>query len=426
MMPYLVIFGCLLLSAFFSAAETAITSLGTLKARHLLESGGKSVAHLKFWISHPGRILTTILIFNTAVNILASSVATELAYVRFQNGAIGIATGITTFLVLVFGEVLPKSFAKAHYEKLAIPFLRVIIYVYYTCYPLISLLSGFADLVIRVVSSGRQHSTPLITEAELEFIVNEGEKAGVIGDIKKNIINGAFDFDETTVREIMTPRTDIKAFSIDTPLKDILAKAIDSGYSRFPIYRNHVDHMVGMLLVKDLLSQAASPKEGLVAKDIMREAHFAPESKSIMEVFKDLKRTKSHMAIIIDEYGGTAGIVTMEDILEEIVGEIQDEFDVEEAKILQVGDSLYDVSGSLNLDDFFDFFKLNLNTEDTLEKDQESDTIAGWVTQLIGQIPKVGQSVRINGLQLEVSEVKHRRIHMIRVQVLSEETQDED
>lgn len=425
MMPYAVIFGCLLLSAFFSAAETAITSLGTLKARHLLESGGKSVAHLKFWISHPGRVLTTILIFNTAVNILASSVATEIAYVRFQNGAIGIATGITTFLVLVFGEVLPKSFAKAHYEKLASPFLRIIIYVYYLCFPLISLLSGFADLFIRLISSGR-HSTPLITEAELEFIVSEGEKAGVIGDIKKNIINGAFDFDETTVREIMTPRTDIKAFSVDTPLKDVLAKAIDSGYSRFPIYRNHVDHMVGMLLVKDLLAQAANPKEGLVAKDIMREAHFAPESKSIMEVFKDLKRTKSHMAIIIDEYGGTAGIVTMEDILEEIVGEIQDEFDVEEAKILQVADNLYDVSGSLNLDDFFDFFKLNLNTEETLEKDQESDTIAGWVTQLIGQIPKVGQSVRINGLQLEVSEVKHRRIHKVKVQVLSEDVQEED
>ncbi len=413
--PYLVILGCLILSAIFSAAETAITSLGILKAKHLLDVGGKSSAHIKFWLTHPGRVLTTILIFNTGVNILASSVVTELVFERFQNGTVGIATGITTFLVLVFGEVVPKSFAKAHYDKLAVPFLRIIIFVYYCSYPLIRFLSGFADFVIRVFSAGKKH-TPLITEEELEFIVSEGEKAGVIGDIKKNIIDGAFDFDETKVREIMTPRTDIKAFAIDTPLSEMMTKAVDTGYSRFPVYRNHVDHMVGMVLVKDLLAQTAGQKSAQsTAKDLMREALFAPESKSIMEVFKDLKRTKNHMAIIIDEYGGTAGLVTMEDILEEIVGEIQDETDVEEAKIIQVSDHVYDVSGSLNLDDFFKFFKIE---ENLLEKDQDVDTLAGLVTQLIGQLPKIGQSVNIHNLNLEVREVKHRRIHLVRVQVV--------
>lgn len=416
MSPYLVILGCLVLSAFFSAAETAITSLGILKAKHLLDTGGKAASYLKFWILHPGRILTTILIFNTGVNILASSIVTELVYERFQNGAVGIATGITTFLVLVFGEVVPKSFAKAHYEKIAIASLPIVIFTYYVSYPLILLLSGFAEFVIRVASAGRLH-TPLITEEELEFIVSEGEKAGVIGDLKKNIIEGAFDFDETKVREIMTPRTDIKAFAIDTPINVMMEKAVDTGYSRFPVYRNHVDHMVGMVLVKDLLSQTISQKAGsATAKDIMREALFAPESKSIMEVFKDLKRTKSHMAIIIDEYGGTAGLVTMEDILEEIVGEIQDEFDVEEAKIIQVNEQIFDVSGSINLDDFFKFFKLR--EEDVLENDQDVDTLAGLITQMIGQLPKVGQSVNVSGLNLEVQEVKHRRIHLVRVQIL--------
>ncbi len=422
--PYIVILGCLFLSAFFSAAETAITSLGILKSKHLLDSGGKAVSHVKFWLTHPGRVLTTILIFNTGVNILASSIVTELVYERYQNGAVGIATGVTTFLVLVFGEVIPKSFAKAHYEKLAIVFLRIIIVIYYATYPLIRLLSGFADLVIRIASKGRKH-TPLITEEELEFIVSEGEKAGVIGDLKKNIIDGAFDFDETKVREIMTPRTDIKAFGIDTPLAEMMARAVDTGYSRFPVYRNHVDHMVGMILVKDLLCQTVWPKQGHVtAKEIMREGLFAPESKSIMAVFKDLKRTKSHMAIIIDEYGGTAGIVTMEDILEEIVGEIQDEFDVEEAKILQVSERVFDVSGSLNLDDFFKFFKLS--EEEILERDQDVDTIAGWVTQVIGQIPKVGQNVSMGNWSLEVLEVKHRRIHRVRVQVTEREKVVED
>lgn len=412
--PYLVILGCLILSAFFSAAETSITSLGILKAKHLLDSGGKSAAHLKFWITHPGGILTTILIYNTGVNILASSVVTEMVYQRFQSSAVGIATGITTFLVLIFGEVLPKSFAKAYHEKFAVGFLKVIIFIYFVSYPLIRPISWFADFVIRFASKGRMHS-PLITEEELEFIVNEGEKAGVIGDIKKNIIVGAFDFDETKVREIMTPRTDIKAFSIDTSLQEMMDRAVDTGYSRFPVYRNHVDHMVGLVLVKDLISEAQKQSH-TVAKDIMREALFAPESKSIMEVFKDLKRTKSHMAIIIDEYGGTAGLVTMEDILEEIVGEIQDEFDVEEAKIIQVGQQVFDISGSLNLDDFFKFFKLR--AEDILDEEQDVDTLAGLVTQLIGQLPKVGQSVNLSGLNLEVKEVKHRRIHLVRVKVL--------
>ena len=185
---------------------------------------------------------------------------TELFYERFQNGAVGIATGITTFLVLVFGEVVPKSFAKAYYEKLAVGFLRIIIVIYYCTYPLIRFLSGFADFIIHITSAGKKHVPLTITEEELEFIVSEGEKAGVIGDIKKNIIEGAFDFDETKVREIMTPRTDIKAFAIDTPLAEMMTKAVDTGYSRFPVYRNHVDHMVGMVLVKDLLAQHIGQK----------------------------------------------------------------------------------------------------------------------------------------------------------------------
>ena len=193
---------CLILSAFFSATETAITSLGTLKVKHLLDSRGKSVSHLKLWITHPGRVLTTILIFNNVVNILASSVTTYVTNKYFDNAAIGIATGITTFLVLVFGEVIPKSFAKAHAESMAIMSMRIIVGIYFISYPLVMLLSGFADIVIKFFSHGNKN-LPLITEEEIEFMVSEGEKAGVIKDLKKDIIEGAFDFDETRVKEIM-------------------------------------------------------------------------------------------------------------------------------------------------------------------------------------------------------------------------------
>lgn len=421
MIPYFIILGCLVLSAFFSAAETAITSLGILKAKHMLESRGKSVEQLKFWLKHPARVLTTILVFNTIVNILASSVATQIAYEQFKSGAVGIATGIITFLVLVFGEIIPKSFAKAHYERLSIVSLRFVVAAYYAAYPVVRSLAGIADVVIRVASHGQKH-IPLITEDELEFIVSEGERAGIIGEIKKNIIEGAFDFDETKVREIMTPRTDIRAFSVDTPLQDMIKIAMDTGYSRFPVYRDQMDHVVGIALVKDLLLKAISqPKDEVTAKDVMREALFAPESKSIMEVFKDLKKTKSHLAIIIDEYGGTAGIVTMEDILEEIVGEIQDEYDVEQAKIIQVDKNTYDVAGSLNLDDFFKFFKLSRVEGENIERGEDVDTLAGWITQLVGQMPKSGQKVKVAALRMEVLGVKHHRINQVRVSILTPE-----
>lgn len=404
-----------MVSSFFSAAETAITSFGILKAKHKLDTDGQSASHIKVWLTHPGRVLTTILIYNTAINVLISAIVTDLAYQRFQNGAVSIATGITTLLVLIFGEVIPKSFAKAHYQKLAPIFLRVVVLSYYLIYPVIRILSGFADRLIHFASGGRLN-TPAMTEEELEFIVNEGGRAGVIGDIKKSIIDGAFDFDETKVREIMTPRTDIQAFSINSPLSEMMKQAIETGYSRFPVYRNHVDHMVGMVLVKDLLAQTFSsktPTENVTAKDIMRDVLFDPESKSIMDVFKDLQRTKNHMAIIIDEYGGTAGLVTMEDILEEIVGDIQDESDKEEEEILKLNESTYEISGSLNLEDFFEVFDIKITDE--LEREQDVDTIAGFITQTLGQLPKTGQKIELHGLHIEVRDVKNRRIQKIRV-----------
>lgn len=419
------IFICLIFSAFFSSAETAITSLGTIKAKHILEQKGRKAATLKIWLKYPGRIITTILLFNNVVNILASSLTTQLAYIYFKSGAVGIATGITTFCVLVFGEIIPKSFAKSHSETFALFSMPIVAFFYYLCFPLVKILSGFANILIKIVSKGSV-KTPLITEEEIEFIVSEGEKAGVIKDIKKDIIEGAFDFDETKVREIMTPRTDLAAFHTQTKLNEIIEETIKTGHSRIPVFRDNIDHMVGIVLAKDLLKylndQEDESQKDIVAEDVMRDAHFAPESKSIMEVFKDLKRTKSHMAIIIDEYGGTAGIVTMEDILEEIVGEIQDEYDAEEAQILKIKDKMFEVSGAINIDAFFEFFNIeesNLNEE---QKGEDVDTLAGWITQMIGQMPKPGQKVQVGNLNLEVLEVSQRRIDLVKVEKNSRET----
>lgn len=418
-----VIVGCLFASGFFSSSETAITSLGFIKVKLLLEQKGRRANALKLWLTHPGRVITTILLYNNVVNILASSVTTALVQKYSQSSAVGIATGLTTFWVLVFGEIIPKSFAKSHAEKMAPWSMRIIQIAYYISFPLVNGLSSFADFIIRVFSRGAKVA-PLITEEEIELMVSEGEKAGVLGTFKKHLIERAFDFDETLVREIMTPRPDLTAFPMDTPIQEMIDVMLKTGHSRVPVFRESIDQVVGLVLVKDILAKISS-RDGswvsLTATDLLREAHFAPDSKPIIEVFKDLRRTKNHMAIIIDEYGGTAGIVSMEDILEEIVGEIQDEHDREEdAKIVQLKENVHEVLGGINLDDFFDFFGIDAKTLPEDKRGEEVETVAGWVTGLLGQIPRMGQKVQVGPFEIEICEVSNRRIHKIKVETNSE------
>lgn len=411
----LIIIGfCLVFSAFFSASETAITSLGVLKARHLLDQKEKAVKQLQLWLKYPQRVLTTILIFNNVVNILASAVATDLATRYFENQAIGIATGIITFLVLVFGEIIPKSFARANYESIAIFSMRFIVIFYKLTYPLVWLLSEFSSFTLKTMGS-EELIHPAITEDELEFLVNEGKRAGVLKDVKRNMITGVFDLDETKAREIMTPRTDIIAIKKEESIEEAAKLIIQSGHSRLPVFEDRIDNIVGIVFAKDLLRQLTHSEnpDSKTLSQIMREPLFVPESKQLLEVFNDLKRTKNHMAIVIDEYGGTAGIVTMEDTLEEIVGDIQDEFDAEEAKILEIDKGIYEVSGSVNIGEFQEYFTLDDSFENEVEG--EVDTIGGWITQLLGDLPEVGQTLTYGPLSIEVSEVSRHRIERVRV-----------
>ena len=411
------IFACLIVAAFFSGAETAVTALGTLRARQLLEHDGKAPRQLGLWLSHPGRVLTTILIFNNVFHILASAVATELAGRYFGSQAIGIATGIMTLLLLIFVEIIPKSFAKAHSDRLALPALKVIHALYLGMAPIVWIFSELAARVVRLLG-GNVKSTPPITEAELEYLVNVGERAGVIGETKKEMIVGVFDFDETKVREIMTPRPDVKWLSEEATYDESLALAIESGMSRIPVCdASGIDHVIGTLLVKDLLRLArdgGEAKKSFQLRRVMRAPFFVPESKPVMDVFKELKSSKNHIAIVIDEHGGTAGLVTMEDILEEIVGEIQDEYDTEEAEIVEVEAGICDVAGSCNIDEFLEYFELE--EADLAEKpDDGIDTIAGWIVALTGDLPEVGSTVRIGPFNVEVTEVERQRIRRVRV-----------
>ncbi len=407
-------------AAFFSAAETAITSLGVLKTRHIMANKEQLTQPLKLWLTQPSRVLTTILIFNNLCKVIASVMATDLASRYFGDQAIGVAIGVVTLLFLVFGEIIPKSFARANSEHVAHYAMLGIHVLYRLFFPLIWLFSELANLVIRRLGSD-QTLQPAITEEELEFLIEVGEKSGVIEDMKKDMINGVFEFDETKVREIMTPRTDIFALEKNESIDQAVRMIIQSGHSRLPVYDEQIDNVMGIVFAKDLLRYLADPKRQkpnapqpqapLTA--MMREPQFVPESKPLMEVFKELKQSKNHMAIIIDEYGGTAGLVTMEDILEEIVGDIQDEFDAEEAAILEIEEGTFDVAGYVNITEFMEYFEL----DESFAKDVEGevDTMAGWMTQLLGHLPEVGQTLIHGDLTFEVTEVDRHRIERLRV-----------
>lgn len=416
----LLIFGCLILSAFFSSSETALTSLGTLKIKHLIEQS-KTFSTLKYWITEPGKVLTTILVFNNAVNIFASALTTDLATRYFESQAVGIAAGITTFLVLIFGEIVPKSIAKVHAEKIAVFAMTVVKVFCFGTYPLIWILSRFADWILDLLNNKEEADKPPITEDELEFLVNISEEHGVIENTKKKMISGVFGFDDKAIREIMTPRIDVVAVDVNDSFDDVVARALETGVSRLPVFEERIDNVVGLVLARDLLRASACTGtsggrsvEATDIRSIMREPYFVPESNRVIHALKEFKRSRTHLAIVIDEHGGMAGVVTMEDILEEIVGDIQDEFDTEEEKITQTQDGVYEVSGAIGIDEFTEYFKL---PEEIIEEQlrMEADTLAGLLTQVIKEIPKVGQKVDIGNVFIEVSEVSSNRIQRVRV-----------
>lgn len=407
---------CGIVAALFAISETAITSLGTLKAKHLLDTRGDKVSQLNLWLNDPGRVLTTILFYNTAVNIIASAIATEYANRHFDDKAMAIATGFTTFVILIFCEIFPKTLGKVYADVLAVPAVKFIHFVHLLSFPVVWLLSLVNSGLIRLFGINERASAPPITQEELEFLVNVGEKAGVFESTKQDMISGVFEFDEIKVREIMTPRTDIVAIEAKSALREAIKLAYESGHARIPVYEDRIDNIVGILLAKDLLQFAIHPDRQASTKIMMliRKPYQVPESKLIMDVFKELKRTKNHMAIVIDEYGGTAGLITLEDMLEEIVGEIQDEHDEEEAKVVRVAPEIYDVAGLMNIDEFLDYFHVDRKQFHD-DSSQDAETVAGYMIQAIGDLPRVGQKVTIGSLSCEVAQVSRHRIERVRV-----------
>jgi putative hemolysin len=419
-----IVFVSLCVSAFFSMTETAATSISNLKAKHMCESGKKSAQVLNLWLNRPHRVLASLLIGNNLANIFASIFVDDIIRTHFGNTPILLVTGMMTIVIVLFAEIIPKTFAKTHAVKIIVPILNVYKVFYYILLPFSIAMTAISNYITSFFSrTNKNRADPQITEEELEFLINVGEKEGVIAEQKHDMLSGIFELGDTVVREVMVHRIDLTAVSQSMKIVDAIEKFRETGLSRIPVYEDKIDNIIGTIHAKDALfflkkHQGEPICFEATVSEIRREVMFIPETKPVDHLFQEMKRHKQHMAIVLDEYGGTSGIVTMEDIFEEIVGEVRDEFDNEEDAIrpTQVANQ-YLVECKIHIDDFCDFFDLKVDELIKGIVPNEFDTLAGLILHHFGQIPKSGDKLTINNVIMEIVEVSKRRVRRVVVRL---------
>lgn len=397
------LFVLLFLSAFFSASETAITSMNRLRLKHLVEEKVRGAKTLEELLEHPGRMLATILFGNNLVNIAASALATSLAIDIFKSYGVGIATGVMTFLVLIFGEITPKTFAAQNAEKLALRVAKPIAFLCTVLFPIVRIFVFVANLITRLLGGKTMKEGPFVTEEEIKTMVTVGEEEGVIEEEEKEMIHSIFEFTDTVVKEVMVPRMDMVCVENTAMLKDVLDVIIATGHSRVPVFEETIDNIVGIVYAKDILIEMAKEKMDISLQKLVREPYYVPETKRVSELLKELQKQRMHMAIVLDEYGGTAGLVTIEDLLEEIVGEILDEYDFEEVLVEPVDEQTFRVDARMDLGELEEVLGVNL-------PDLDFETVGGMVFKLFGRIPEAGEKVDFDNLTFIVEKVLRRRI----------------
>lgn len=397
----------LLLSGFFSSAETALMSLSKIRLRHLVEEGDDKAKKVQKLLDNPNKLLGSILVGNNIVNIGASALATSLAIDFFGHSGVGIATGIMTLLVLIFGEITPKSIAAAKSEQLSFSISGFMTVYVKLMTPLVWLILIITNSFTKLFGGKPGISQPYMTEEEIKTMVSVGHEEGVLEGEEKQMIYNVFDFGDSQVRDIMTPRTEMIALEVESPYEKVIETYTSERFSRIPIYSENTDNIVGLLYMKDLILKQADSKNFKIT-DYMREPVITFEFKNISELFKELRTKRVPIAIVLDEYGGTAGVVTMEDLIEEIVGDIRDEYDDHEKDIEVVKENEYIVDGVTRIDELNDLIGINIETEDF-------DSIGGFIVGQFGYIPMPGESMNYNGDQFMVEEVDRNRIERMRI-----------
>ena len=409
----LIIVACVVMSAYFSATETAFSSINRIRIKNMAEKGDRR-AQLVLRISENyDSLLSTILIGNNIVNIACASLAT-LLFVDWLGSDAGpsVSTAVTTIVVLIFGEVSPKSIAKESPEsfaKFSAPLLNVLMFVLTPFNFLFRLWKKLLSLIFH--SSDSQ----AVTEEELLTIVDEAEQEGGIDTQEGSLIRNAIEFTETQAIDVLTPRIDLIAVSVDDSKEDIAAVFAETGYSRIPVYRDSIDHIIGILYQKDFHNYVYHTDRDI--SSIIRPAIYVTENKLIGELLQDLQKNKSHLAVVMDEFGGTVGIVTMEDILEELVGEIWDEHDEVVEEIKQTGEQEYEVLGNTNVQKLFEMLDI--------DKELDVVTVSGWVMDELARIPEVGDTFQYENVSVRVLAMDGKRVEKIQV-IVTPEPQEEE
>ncbi len=407
----------LMLSAFFSSAETALTTVNKIRIRSLAEEGKKSAKTVLNITDDSGKMLSAILIGNNIVNLSAASLTTSLAY-NFGSSMVAIASGALTLMILLFGEITPKTMATIHAEKMALLYAPVIHLFMKVMTPVIFVINGLSMAVLFLLRVDPNDRNRTMTETELRTIVNVSHEDGVIESEEKEMIYNVFDLGDAKAKDVMVPRVHVTFADVDCSYKELIDLFREDKFTRLPVFEETTDNVIGTINMKDLLLFDGTKEFHI--RDIMREAYFTYEYKSISELLVEMRQASFNIAIVLDEYGETAGLITLEDILEEIVGEIHDEYDEnEEDFIKEIGEREYIVEGSVNLDDFNDRLYLSLESEDY-------DSLGGFIIEHLDRLPEVGDSITTeDDIRLVVETLDKNRIESVHVYLPEKETEED-
>ena len=390
----------ILLSGFFSGVETAYSFANTIRLKSLSDNGSRKAKHALWICDNFDRALTAILIGNNVVNLGCSSLATILCLSLFKNYGAAIATGATTLLVLTFGEVIPKCIGKERSDAIVLHTGLILKILTYLLTPLVLLFTGLKTLVMKI--GHIKKNSPSVTEDELKYIIESIEEEGILEEQESELVQSALEFDEKTAQEILTPRVDVTVIDIDDSKEEIHDLIIKERYSRIPVYEGDIDNIIGILHTRDYLEKVIDGEADV--RSLLSPAHFIYKNLKLSDILNDFRANKLHIAIVTDEYGGFLGIVTMEDLLEEIVGDIWDEDEDVEHTCTQMGENKYLVSGDMDLSELFELFAIRP------DDDIESNSVGGFIVEQFGDIPIRGQKVAYGGVTFTVKRVKNRRI----------------
>ena len=413
----LIVIGLLALSAFFSSSETAMMAVNKIRVRNLADAGLSSAQTLMKVLDNQPKMLSAILIGNNIVNISASSLSTILVTRAFGDMYVGVGTGILTLLVLIFGEITPKTSATLYSETMALRFAKPIYMIMQVLTPVIFIVDKLSQGVLRLLHVDPNKKQDAITEDELRTIVEVSHEEGVIESDEKKMIYNVFDFGDSVAKDIMVPRIDMTFIDVDATFSEVIEVFREVKYTRYPVYEETTDNVIGIINIKDLLLTENQKK--FCIRDYLREPLYTYEFKKTAELMVELRKTQNNIAIVLDEYGATAGLITLEDMLEEIVGEIRDEYDEDEEDLIRrIGPREYVVEAAMKLDDFNDQLGLDLESEDY-------DSIGGFIIGLLDHLPEEGEEVTHKTLRFVVDKVDRNRIDKIHLYIQEEETESE-